>query len=198
MDACPFGAYLDEIRPGNLRALHFRAGFGTMSADVYEWLSDAALRITSVRFSLIAPQALAPAFLLMAVASFLTLLMSRLWRVSDRLRELEEKTLAHLDGEDRALLATWLTRRGRLLYHGIRSIVAAGICVATVILIVFFNALIGMQREWGASLLFMMAIMLFAHALICLFRELNIAIKDFDRRYGHSGTFSASSRESKM
>ncbi|MEW9308936.1 DUF2721 domain-containing protein [Labrys portucalensis] len=160
-----------------------------MSSDFYIWLSDAALRITSVRFSLIAPQALAPAFLLLAVAAFLTLLMNRLWRVSDRIRELEEKKLAHLDGQDRALLAKWLARRGRLLYRGIRSIVAAGICVATVILIVFFNALVGMQREWGASLLFVISIVLFAHALICLFREINVAIKDFDRRYRHSAFF---------
>jgi Protein of unknown function (DUF2721) len=164
-------------------------GVEAMSADFYAWLGDTALRITSVRFSLIAPQALAPAFLLLAVASFLTLLMNRLWRVSERLRELEEKTLAHLNEQDRALLAKWLTKRGRLLYRGIRSIVAAGICVATVILIVFFNALVGMQREWGASVLFVMSIMMFTHALICLFRELNIAIKDFDRRYRRSAAF---------
>lgn len=163
--------------------------------DFYAWLGDAALRITSVRFSLIAPQALAPAFLLLAVAAFLTLLMNRLWRVSDRLRELEDKALTHLDSRDRALLRRWLTKRGRILYRGIRSIVAAGICVATVILIVFFNALVGTQREWGASLLFVIAIMLFAHALICLLREVNIAIKDFDRRYGHAAFLAPGSTE---
>jgi hypothetical protein len=148
------------------------------------WL-DVLSQFGSVQFSLVVSQALAPSFLLTAVVAFLTLLTNRLWRAVDALRYLEGMALEarprHFSDAMRRL-----ARRARLLYWAIRAVIAAGIGIAVVILIVFLNAVAGMSREWGASLLFVVAIALFACALICLLIEIGISLHDFETRLATS------------
>ena len=131
--------------------------------------------VERMRFAPIASQALAPAFLLSACAAVLSLLMNRLWRILDKYRALDsDRSTPEIRQNASRLLA-----RARLIYRAIHSTIGSALAIAGVVVVVFINTLFGMAHEWGSVLLFLLAFGLFAHAFLCLLREVRIAMLEF-------------------
>ena len=133
---------------------------------------------TAAQLSQVISQVTAPAFLLGAVAAFVSLLMARLNRVIDKLR-----TSARADGDDSAQeylkKNTPLLRRRAILLN--RSILCATICAITttvLVIVAFVTAYLGFQHEYGIAILFVVALVFFAAALVDLARETRIALHE--------------------
>lgn len=138
-------------------------------------LLDFVQAMERVHFAPIAAQALAPAFLLSACAAMLSFLMNRLWRILDHFRALDPDRST----PGRKLEASRLLRRARLIYRAIHATIGSALAVAAVVLLVFIDSFLGMAREWGATLVFLLALGLMAHAFVCLLREVRIAMLEF-------------------
>jgi hypothetical protein len=107
-------------------------------------------------------QATGPAFLLGAMAAFVSALNARLNRVADRhsallaTRETEETIAGHLEAH------VSLTRRAKLLSKAIRHAVVSGIFTTCVVIVSFISAAFGLSHAYGAALLFVFALVFFA------------------------------------
>ena len=87
------------------------------------------------KLSQIFSNAIVPAFFLGAVAAFVALMMSRLDAVNNRIKA---TGLLHEDRSAATTAVDPLTRRARLLSHGIIASLASGIC-ATLLLAILFS-----------------------------------------------------------
>jgi len=124
----------------------------------------------------------APAFLLGAVAAFISVLMSRINRVIDRAQFLHGIG----EGDDaRSYLKAdipRLRRRAALLNRSLFCSVVAAILTALIIVVAFVSALMHVAHEYGVAILFIGALLLFCMSLIDLARETRIALHDNDLR----------------
>jgi hypothetical protein len=130
--------------------------------------------------SRIISQATAPAFLLGAVAAFISLLIGRMNRIVDRsvaLAAAQDKDPAK--GPMKAGIPH-LRRRARLMSRAIECALVSGIFVTLLVIVAFGSAALGLNHAYGASILFVLALSFFAAALICLWFELRIAIRGVD------------------
>lgn len=124
----------------------------------------------------------APAFLLGAVAAFISVLISRINRVIDRAQ------LIHgiPEGDvSRAFLKAdlpRLQRRAALLNRSLYCAIVAAILTALIIIVAFISALLHFQHEYGVAILFTVAMVMFSVSLIDLARETRIALHDNDLR----------------
>ena len=120
-------------------------------------------------------QATAPAFLLGAVAAFVSVLIGRLNRIADR-----SVALAAIAGEDQSSAAfhnlAGLRRRARLINKAIEYAVASGIFTTILVIVAFATAALGLNHAYGAALLFVLALGFFASSLIFLWREVRISV----------------------
>jgi Protein of unknown function (DUF2721) len=135
---------------------------------------------TATQLSQVISQVTAPAFLLGAVAAFISLLIARLNRVIDRLR-----TSANADGNDSAQKYAkrdipLLRRRAILLNRSIFYSTVCAITTTVLVIIAFVTAYLGFQHEYGIALLFVVALAFFAAALVELARETRIALHEVD------------------
>ncbi|WP_079591741.1 DUF2721 domain-containing protein [Bosea thiooxidans] len=121
----------------------------------------------------------APAFLLGAVAAFISVIMVRINRVIDRSHYIhgisEHDTRAYLRGD-----LPRLRHRASLLNRALFSAVMAAIMTSLIIIIAFVSALFHFAHEYGAAILFVAALILFCAALIDLARETRIALHQND------------------
>jgi hypothetical protein len=124
----------------------------------------------------------APAFLLGAVAAFISVLMSRINRVIDRAQFLHG--IGEGDGTRSYLKADIprLRRRAALLNRSLFCSVVAAILTALIIVVAFVSALMHVAHEYGVAILFIGALLLFCMSLIDLARETRIALHDNDLR----------------
>lgn len=134
-----------------------------------------------VHLSTVISQVTAPAFLLSAVASTVSILITRLNRISDRYHSisglpLDDPAGAHINAESQEL-----SLRAHFMYRAIFWAVGSGICTCLLVIIMFTSALLAFQHEVGAAVLFIVAMGLFTTALIYLAREV---------RLSHRGSFS--------
>ncbi len=122
----------------------------------------------------------APAFLLGAVASFISVLTARINRVVDRSQFLH--TISDGDGSKSHLKADIprLKRRAALLNRALVFAVISAICTGLIIIVAFISAWLGMAHEYGVALLFVSALVLFCLSLIDLVREARISLRDSD------------------
>ncbi|WP_246740327.1 DUF2721 domain-containing protein [Bradyrhizobium sp. LCT2] len=124
----------------------------------------------------------APAFLLGAVASFISVLVSRINRVVDRAQFLHGIT----DGDaSRAYLKTDIPRlrlRASLLNRSLFCSILSAILTALIIIVAFISALFDVAHEYGVAVLFMAALLTFCASLVDLARETRIALHDNDLR----------------
>jgi hypothetical protein len=122
----------------------------------------------------------APAFLLGAVAAFISVLMSRMHRVIDRSQFLH----GVVDRDSgKAYLKTdipRLKRRAALLNQSIFYSTVSAIITGSLIIVAFVSAMLHMEHEYGVALLFIAALVFFVLALVNLARETRIALRDFD------------------
>lgn len=124
----------------------------------------------------------APAFLLGAVAAFISVLISRIGRVIDRSQFLHGIS----DGDSsRGYLKAdipRLRRRAVLLNRSLICAIVSAILTALIIIVAFISAMFGVAHEYGVAILFIGALVLFCLSLIDLARETRIALHDNDLR----------------
>ena len=122
----------------------------------------------------------APAFMLGAVAGFISVLISRMNRVIDRSRFLHGIT----DGDEvRSYLKAdipRLKRQAALLNRSVFYATMSAIITATLIIVAFVSAMLHLAHEYGVAVLFIVALGFFILSLIYLARETRIALHDFD------------------
>jgi Protein of unknown function (DUF2721) len=121
----------------------------------------------------------APAFLLGAVAAFISVLISRMNRVIDR-----SQFLHGIEGDGaRAYLKEDIPRlklRAILLNKSIFYSTISAIITASLIIVAFVSAMLHLAHEYGVAILFVAALIFFVLSLINLARETRIALRDFD------------------
>jgi hypothetical protein len=125
-------------------------------------------------------QATAPAFVLGAVAGFVSILLGRMTTVVDRIRSLNEiadddVTRAHLKSD-----IPRLRRRAELLNNATHLALASGICTSLLLVVGFASAFLKLEHEYGAALLFLFALGLLAGALFRFVQEVRIGLSEAD------------------
>jgi hypothetical protein len=120
--------------------------------------------------------ATAPAFMLGAVAGFLSILVSRLQRVVDRMRALAQAS-TYAGSPDHVLAPAPLGRRAALLNHAIFLAVLSALCTAALLIVAFICAIFGIEHRTGVALMFAAALALLMAALVQMTREVRVATK---------------------
>lgn len=120
--------------------------------------------------------AVAPIFLLTAVASTLTVFVSRLGRIVDRGRALEK--LAQPDALHREELER-LEGRARLIYVALTLGVVAAILVSLLMTTAFLGELLQLDAARLVAFCFLGALFAYTTALLCLLREVFLAVGSF-------------------
>lgn len=121
--------------------------------------------------------ALAPAFLVGGVASFLSVLTNRLGRIIDRARRIEERLQAATPAESAALhqaLAT-LSKRAKLMSAAITLCTLSVLLIACVIVALFLSALVHPTLDRVSSFLFIGAMMALVAGMGFFLREIFVA-----------------------
>ena len=132
------------------------------------------------QLSQVITQAIAPAFLLGALAAFISVLTLRMNRVVDR-----SQMLNAIDDADtaRARLKTDLPRmrqRAILLNNATFFATLSAIFATLLVMVAFVAASFDIQHERGIAVLFIITLGLFAAALVNFARETRIALHEFD------------------
>ena len=135
---------------------------------------------TVSQLSQVISQAVAPAFILGALAAFISVLILRMNRVVDR-----SQTLNAIDGDDPARVhlksdLPRMKRRAALLNNAILFASVSAIFATLLVMVAFVSAFFGIQHERGIAVLFIFTLGFFAAALINLARETRIALHEFD------------------
>ncbi|WP_294541443.1 DUF2721 domain-containing protein [uncultured Rhodoblastus sp.] len=139
------------------------------------------LESSTQQISLVISQVTAPAFLLSAVASLLSVLSARMSRVVDRSRAISglaatDPRRPGLEGE-----LPELRRRANFIHRAIYWSVGSGICACFLVISAFASALLDISHEHGAALLFIFSMGLFTASLVYLAREVRCSASDIDR-----------------
>jgi len=135
---------------------------------------------TADQISRVISLATAPSFLLGAVASFVSVLIGRLNRIADR-----SATLVGIpdDDQERAFLKAMVPRlrsRMRMMNQAIEFAVISAICTTILVILAFTTAFLNLRHEYGAGVMFIVALGFFAAALVSLWREVRAARNDSD------------------
>jgi hypothetical protein len=125
-------------------------------------------------------EATAPAFVLGAVAGFISILLGRMTMVIDRIRSLNE-----IAGDDpaRAHLRTDIPRlrqRAKLLNDATLLALASGMCTSLLLVVGFGCALFGLRHEYGAAFLFTIALCLLGGSLFRFGGEVRMGLSEAD------------------
>jgi hypothetical protein len=134
----------------------------------------------AVQLSQVISQSTAPAFLLGAVAGFVSILLGRMNAIVDRVRHLNEimdddNSRAHLKSD-----IPRLRRRLTLLSKATRLALAAGVCTSLLLVVGFGSALLHLQHVYGAAILFLAAVALMGLSLFRFGQEIAIGISEAD------------------
>jgi Protein of unknown function (DUF2721) len=132
------------------------------------------------QLSRIMSEAMAPAFVLGAVAGFVSILLGRLTAVVDRIRSLNDVSD---DDRDRVHLKSdipRLRRRAELLRNAAHLAVFSGMCVGLLLIVCFACAYLRLEHTYGAALLFVLGVALLVAALFRFGQEVRIALSEAD------------------
>jgi hypothetical protein len=123
------------------------------------------------QLSQVISHATAPAFLLGAVAGYLSILIARLERVADKMRALRSSAAA-LDptGE----LAASFMRRMELLSRAVYLAVLSALVTAALLISAFLAALVGIGHVQVVAAMFVAALTLLMASLVALTREMRV------------------------
>jgi hypothetical protein len=132
------------------------------------------------QLSQVITQAIAPAFLLGALAAFISVLTLRMNRVVDRsqtLNAIEDSNTAraHLKAD-----LSRLRQRAALLNTATFFATLSAIFATLLVMIAFVTAFFDIQHERGIAVLFVITLGFFAAALVNFARETRIALGEFD------------------
>ena len=112
-------------------------------------------------------QAVAPVFLITGVGAFLSVLSSRLGRVIDRFRSIEEDA----DGDEKKILV----QRARWIHWSISLCTISALFVCIVIAALFIGSELNRDPSGTVSLFFVAAMLTLTFALLCFLREISLA-----------------------
>ena len=118
--------------------------------------------------------ATAPAFMLGAVAAFLSILVARMERIVDRNRSLRSGDLASLEPSVRTMIADSFARRIELLSRAIHFAVLSAMVTAALLIGAFLAALAGIAHGGVVAFMFVVALALLMASLIDLAREIRL------------------------
>jgi hypothetical protein len=132
------------------------------------------------QMSQVISHATAPAFLLGAVAGFVSILIVRMSGIIDRSRSLnmiadEDTPRAHLKSD-----IPRLKHRARLMNDAIYLSIGSGICTTVLVVLAFASAFVGIRHEQLVGVLFVVALGLLGAALFTFAREVRIALNELD------------------
>jgi hypothetical protein len=122
--------------------------------------------------------AVAPVFLLTAIATLITGLNNRLARIVDRRRVVQEKLkhLTTLEAEEANLEIHMLLRRMRLIYFSILYAVVGALMICLVIAGAFFAALLAVNFTKMIAIFFILAMAAMVACLSMFLREVFFAV----------------------
>jgi hypothetical protein len=132
------------------------------------------------QLSQVMSQATAPAFALGAVAAFIAILLGRLTMVVERIRSLNEITA---DDAARAHLKSDIPRlrqRAKLLNSAAYLALVSGMCTSLLLVMGFVSAFFRLRHEYGAGLLFAVAITLLGGSLFRFGQEVRMGLSEPD------------------
>jgi hypothetical protein len=131
------------------------------------------------QLSQVISQAVAPAFILGALAAFISVLSLRMNRVVDRSQTLnaigDDRARAHLKAD-----LPRLKQRAVLLNNAILFASLSGIVATLLVVVAFVIAFFGFEHERGIAVLFILTLGLFAASLVNFVRETRIALHECD------------------
>jgi Protein of unknown function (DUF2721) len=132
------------------------------------------------QLSQVITQAIAPAFLLGALAAFVSVLTLRMNRVVDRSQMLNaiddaDKTRVHLKVDLQRM-----KQRATLLNNATLFATLSAISATLLVMVAFVSAFFSIQHERGIAVLFVITLAFFAAALVNFARETRIALHEFD------------------
>jgi Protein of unknown function (DUF2721) len=135
---------------------------------------------TATQLSQVISQVTAPAFLLGAVAAFVSVLISRMNRIIDRSQALnaiadDDKLKASLKSDIPRLKA-----RAVLLNKAIFFSTISAIVTSLLVIVAFVSAYFNIAHEYGVGALFVVALCFFTASLVNLARETRIALHEYD------------------
>ena len=135
----------------------------------------------AVQLSRVIAQATAPAFVLGAVAGFVSILLGRMTTVLDRIRSLNE--IANDDAARFQLKSDIprLWRRAKLLNSATHLALASGMCTSLLLVVAFASAFLKLQHEYGAGFLFLFAVGLLGGSLFRFGQEVRIGLSESDQ-----------------
>ena len=124
--------------------------------------------------------AVAPVFLLSGVGVTLTLLTSRLARVVDRARALEQKESKTHESDLHVLGSALhtLEQRARLLGRAIALCTICALLVSMVVVTLFLGAFVNFNLSLIIAMLFIVAMLSFIGALLLFLREVYVATRN--------------------
>jgi hypothetical protein len=144
-------------------------------------LSEISINVEQL--STIISHAVAPAFLLGAVAALVSILITRMTAITDRIRDLNQ-----IADDDTARI--WLRadiarlkRREKLLNQALQLAVASGICITFLLFVGFVFAFLGYRHEPGAGVLFIVALCLLGGALFRFLQDVRISLSEHDHHH---------------
>ncbi|MDF2638179.1 MAG: hypothetical protein K0R64_1163 [Novosphingobium lindaniclasticum] len=121
--------------------------------------------------------ALTPVFVLVAIGNILNILSSRLGRVVDRARYLQERH-NETDGADHDMVVLEIRlvdKRISIITNAIRFMVLSGLCIGTTVAVLFLQGLAGLDMHGAAAIIFLASIVLLLVALLLFLRETQVA-----------------------
>ncbi len=134
----------------------------------------------AAELSQVMSHALAPAFVLGAVAAFIAILLGRIASVLDRVRYLndiadDDPVRAHLKSD-----IPRLRHRARLLNSATHLAIVSGMCTSLLMVVGFAAAFLRLRHEYGAAILFSAAIALLGGALWKFAQEVRMGLSEND------------------
>jgi hypothetical protein len=121
--------------------------------------------------------ALTPVFVLVAIGNILNILSTRLGRVVDRARILQERH-GTTQGMEHDIVVSELrlvNRRMTLITHAVRFMVLSALAIGVTVAVLFLSGLGGMDWHAAAAVTFLAAIVLLLFALVLFLRETQVA-----------------------
>lgn len=124
--------------------------------------------------------AVAPVFLLTAIATMINALNTRLGRIVDRRRVVQERLPTRADHEAGSAQQEirMLVRRSRLVYHAIFCSVLSALLVCLVVAGAFLGALLGVDLARTVASLFIAAMLAMIAGLSLFLREVYLAVRE--------------------
>lgn len=126
--------------------------------------------------SLAVSEALAPAFILSAIAGLINTMTVRLNRIQDRVNVLTTITDADGQGEVVADIAYWAAR-ARALNRCMFCLIASSVCIVAFCAVVFVSMLLSLHYERMILWIFILSLVLLFFGLCLFTKELWILIK---------------------